>query len=243
MEAYIRRRVKANGDRSGVGNDGRAVKDQYFGDVNDFQKYSLLRSLERPGSLRVGVCWMLTAPDGRSDGGRIEYLGQPDRFRAHDPELFDWLRVAIAEDGDRRTARFELSSLLGDAVFQSRLLTDCREERETYFTECGALFRDCDLVYFDPDNGIERSTRPGQRGSAKYVYWSEIRAAFEAGASVVIYQHFPREDRRLFTARLAGELRRHTGAERVCTWPTRQVVFVGAFHARHVTFACTEQAS
>ena len=80
------------------------MKDQYFGDVNDFQKYALLRRIARPASLKLGVCWMLTESDGRSDGRHLDYLNHPARFRAHDPELFDWLRVAICHDHDRRTA-------------------------------------------------------------------------------------------------------------------------------------------
>jgi hypothetical protein len=39
------------------------LKDQYFGDVNDFQKYALLRRIARPASLKLGVCWMLTESD------------------------------------------------------------------------------------------------------------------------------------------------------------------------------------
>ena len=47
------------------------MKDQYFGDVNDFRKYGLLRLLTLQDGLRLGVCWMLTAPDGRPDGRRL----------------------------------------------------------------------------------------------------------------------------------------------------------------------------
>ena len=55
------------------------VKDQYFGDVNDFRKYGLLRVLAGSDRLRLGVCWMLTAPDGRTNGEFLAYLGQPKK--------------------------------------------------------------------------------------------------------------------------------------------------------------------
>lgn len=206
------------------------MKDQYFGDVNDFQKYALLRRIARPASLKLGVCWMLTESDGRSDGRHLDYLNHPARFRAHDPELFDWLRVAICHDHDRRTARIELSPLLGNAVFQSRLLKDSRAERDAYFAECRDLFGDRDLVFFDPDNGIERSVPAGRRGSSKYVYWNEIVATFESGASILFYQHFPREKRESFTTKLLDELRCRTESVHVCAWPTSHVVFLAAFH-------------
>ena len=37
------------------------MKDKYFGDVNDYKKYILLRLLSKNGKLKVMVCWMLTA--------------------------------------------------------------------------------------------------------------------------------------------------------------------------------------
>jgi hypothetical protein len=40
------------------------VKAQYFGDVNDYRKFSLLRPLAAAGRFRIGVCWMMTEPDG-----------------------------------------------------------------------------------------------------------------------------------------------------------------------------------
>ena len=68
------------------------MKDQYFGDVNDFRKYALLRSLVIPDGLRLGVCWMLTESDGKPDGNFLAYLFKPKTYRNIDPELFDWLK-------------------------------------------------------------------------------------------------------------------------------------------------------
>ena len=44
------------------------MKNQYVGDVNDYRKYGLIRALIGDQDIKVGVCWMLTAPDGRTDG-------------------------------------------------------------------------------------------------------------------------------------------------------------------------------
>jgi hypothetical protein len=65
------------------------LKDQYFGDVNDFRKYGLLRALGVSEDLRLGVCWMLTEGDNRTDGNVLGYLSKPREFRHRDPELFD----------------------------------------------------------------------------------------------------------------------------------------------------------
>ena len=42
------------------------MKEQYVGDVSDYRKYALLRALSQSGTIKVGVCWMLTLPDTRS---------------------------------------------------------------------------------------------------------------------------------------------------------------------------------
>ena len=44
------------------------MKVQYFGDVNDYRKYVLLRLLAKSGEFKIGVCWMLTPADDRTDG-------------------------------------------------------------------------------------------------------------------------------------------------------------------------------
>jgi hypothetical protein len=211
------------------------VKDQYFGDVNDFRKYGLLRVLAGAGGLRLGMCWMLTAPDGRTAGEFLAYLGQPKNYRHRDPALFDWLRQVVGEEKDRRTARIEASTILGSALFQSSLLTDPLPDREAYFAECAEKFAGCDLVFFDPDNGLEiKSTPRGHRDSCKFLCWQEVSSTFASGASVLIYQHFIREERAAFSARMAEELRRRLNPAAVVTFRTPHVLFLLAAHERHV---------
>jgi hypothetical protein len=43
------------------------MKNQYFGDINDYRKYGLLRAFAE-AHLSVGVCWLLTADDAGGDG-------------------------------------------------------------------------------------------------------------------------------------------------------------------------------
>ncbi|TGU88066.1 hypothetical protein EN794_049725 [Mesorhizobium sp. M00.F.Ca.ET.151.01.1.1] len=76
------------------------MKHQYVGDVSDYRKYALLRALSWGGANRIGVCWMLTPSDGRSDGGKLAYLQQSYRYRQFDPQLFDILAHA-ADEPDR----------------------------------------------------------------------------------------------------------------------------------------------
>ncbi len=86
------------------------MENQYFGDINDYRKYGLLRCFVGAG-FRLGVCWMLTEADGSADGGKIPYLKERERWRDHDPELFDFLGDCVPV-GRRCVAEIERSGLL-----------------------------------------------------------------------------------------------------------------------------------
>ena len=44
------------------------MKNQYFGDINDYRKYELLRILTNGGGIKTAVCWMLTREDESVNG-------------------------------------------------------------------------------------------------------------------------------------------------------------------------------
>lgn len=64
------------------------MKNQYFGDINDYRKYGLLRALRSEGDGSLLVAWMLTPEDGGRDEGLRSYLDDPDTWAKYDPELF-----------------------------------------------------------------------------------------------------------------------------------------------------------
>jgi len=210
------------------------MKDQYFGDVNDFRKYGLLLRLSGGGVLCTGVCWMLTPPDGRTDGSALGYLSQPGEFRHLAPNLFDMLHGAVLIDKDRRVARLEGASLLPNALFYSPYVPDDREGRIAYFRDAAVKLGPADWVFFDPDNGIEVPSKSvGRKGSSKFLYWHEVLATYQAGQSALIYQHFPRRDRGPYIEGLAQALRERTGARTVVSFRTSRVVFLLVSQDRH----------
>jgi len=177
------------------------VKDQYTGDVNDYLKYSLLRVLlaAHPGALHV--CWMLSAPDGRSDGRRLGYLDRQDGFAELDPEAFRAL-AEMVRGGRRSVAAVQEAGLLERASFHAALLTDDGDARRGYFANLWSVLGARDLVFFDPDNGLEvASVRFGKRNSCKYLYWEELDRALGGQRSVCVYQHFPRVKRSAYVQR------------------------------------------
>jgi hypothetical protein len=202
------------------------MKNQYFGDINDYRKYGLLRAL-CGDDLSLAVCWMLTAHAGGADGRRLEYLARPLLYRPLDPILFDFLRGAVICDGARDVNRIESSDLLGDAIFHRTMLTDDLGRREAFFAEALRLARGRPLIFFDPDNGLEVESVPaGRRDSCKYLYRADLAAAWEAGHSLVVYQHFPRVDRGRYLRELAAETTAALDARRLVAARTSHVAFL-----------------
>jgi len=216
------------------------MKDQYFGDVNDYRKYGLLRILSLAGRMRLGVCWMLTAPDSRSDGGKTGYLCHPERWRHFDPELFDFLHGAVingAHDVQRSVTILESAGLLGSSEFYRTTITDQSCQRQCYFEEMLCQFQQSDLVFFDPDNGMEvPSIVRGHRNSSKYLFWDELYAVFRRGHSVLVYQHFTRERRADYLNRLVAESYRHTSCAALFSFLTPHVAFILLSQARHAAY-------
>lgn len=202
------------------------MKNQYFGDVNDYCKYGLLRALTGRSRLSLAVCWTLTPDDGRTDGRFTEYLCQPDPWRASDPDLYDVLYDAVVVQGQRDVGAVARAGLLPGARLYDLLLPDDAAGRERYFCAFWKMAKGCDLVFFDPDNGMEvKSRRYGRRDSSKYLYWHELVRAYTSGHSVLVYQHFPRVQRNAFVARLAQEMGERTGARVVVSIRTSRVVY------------------
>lgn len=213
------------------------MKNQYFGDVNDYRKYGLLRLLSGSGQFRVGVCWMLTENDSRTDGKFISYLDMPQLWRQYDPSLFDLLHKCIILDQGRDVTLIESAQALPGAEFFSEVLIDQLSFRTEYFKRVREKFADCDLIFYDPDNGIERrSIAKGHRNSAKYVYWDEVVETFQAGHSVLVYQHFPREEHNTYVQRLVQEYQTRLNTSKVYWFRTPQVVYFLSVQERHAEF-------
>jgi hypothetical protein len=212
------------------------LKDQYFGDVNDYRKYGLLRALCAVTGLPVGICWLLTAPDGRSDGESRRYLEEPDRWRDYDPGLYDQLRGLLVPDTGRSVQHARAWGLIPGATYYEELLRDDVQSRRRYFEGAWSSLKACPVIFLDPDNGIEiASKRLGGKDSAKYVYWGEITRAYERGHSLVIYQHFIRESRDTYIARIAGQLAERLQAPLVDSFRTAHVVFFLVARQEHVS--------
>ncbi len=202
------------------------MKDRYFGDVHDYVKYALLRQLTAAERVPVTICWMLTDDDGGKDGRRTRYLHEPAKWRAAEPRVFDFLHGQVLEGNHRSVKTVERSDVLPHCRFYSRMLTDNPDQRQSYFDDFLEFARHSELVFFDPDNGVEvKSIKYGHASSAKYLYWQEIERTCRAGHSLMVYQHFPPQPRSPLVRRVARKLLRSSGAPVVYAIRTSTVAF------------------
>jgi hypothetical protein len=213
------------------------MKNQYFGDINDYVKYSILRAIQAESETRMLVCWMLTPNDQRGDGRLTSYLRDPARFRPIDPPLFDCLAGAV-EEGSRRVSVVEEADVLPRTTFYSSLLHDALLDREQFFGGLwSSLHDDHAVVFFDPDNGLAvNSVAKGARGSRRYLYWDEVRQTTARGHAVIIYRHFPRVPRDDFVRERLAQLAELTpGFSSFALYESRVAYLFGAL-PRHASW-------
>ncbi|HUT51081.1 MAG TPA: hypothetical protein VM325_17255 [Alphaproteobacteria bacterium] len=200
------------------------MQNRYTCDVGDFGKYGLLRRLCGSDGrfspiLSLCVLWYLVPDEGHNaDGKHVAYLGKPDEYQRCDPELFDRLHQLVSQ-GKRDVASIELSGLLGSARYHSEYLEytalgdrAARQERRSKWFGAALMAADgADLIFVDPDNGLEGESA-GTQGSSpkgsKFAMFDEVAALYESGASLVIYHHAGRNGTVAQQAsRLVGRLR------------------------------------
>jgi hypothetical protein len=178
------------------------MQNRYVGDVGDFAKYALLRRLAQE-RFSLGIVWYLFGDERHnSDGRHTSYLWKPE-FRSLDPQLHE--RLALIVNSGRRSVRriAETDILPPNTIFfdlpimpftQTRTDRAAREaHRAKWLSRALVVTVDCELVFFDPDNGIETRCVPRHVSKAgKYVFWDELKLFWNRGQSLVVYHHLNR---------------------------------------------------
>ena len=156
------------------------MRDRFVGDVGDFGKYGLLRAL-CGHDLRLGIVWYFVRDR------MIEYLNDPGRFEACDSELFEVLKRTV-EGCQRTITSIEASSLFPKgAVFFPEEVPQQLEKRAAWRQRAMGKAESCDVLFFDPDNGLKDGDPPKQGLSAKFAYSAELAQFAARGQSLVVY--------------------------------------------------------
>lgn len=165
------------------------MQDRYAGDIGDFGKLALLRMLA-PGRC-LGVCWCRTDGSGEAnnDGRHLAYLRRPERFRALDPEAFDALALLIDQVIQGRCGRTvsaleALGLLPPDSLFHGEICPRGLSDRRSWAAGMVAAMEGANLVFLDPDNGLETSSL-----SPKSTAVAELVALRQPGRAVLLYHY------------------------------------------------------
>ena len=176
------------------------MKNQYFGDVGDYGKYSLLREFALNG-ISIAVNWYLTEDvvlggSGFYDGKFIQYL-KDDRYRKCCPEVFDLLHSAVIDRRIRDIRFVENSDVIPNARYFNEVLPEIKrgpmEEhkrvRKEWHNRGLAFCEGADLVFLDPDNGLRECMTKRPKMDMKYVLDEEAVDYYHTGANLVYYCH------------------------------------------------------
>jgi hypothetical protein len=202
------------------------MKNQYFGDLKDYQKYGVLRILANAGKNKIVVCWMLTDNDRTGYGNSVEYLHFPERaLRDYDPTLFESLRRLLLLSEKERSVQM-VEGLIPGASFYSKKLTCDIRDRKHYFEEFLQQTENTHLVFLDPDIGMEVASIPRtKKRSPQHLYWDELSNIYFKGLSIILYQHYRRVNHESFIKEMALEMINKLGAQQVISFQTPEVVF------------------
>ncbi len=183
------------------------MQNRYAGDVGDFGKFALLRNVFVTDGNKIGVIWYKFPDESHnSDGLHVGYLENP-AYKACDEVLIK--KLAEVVDADRSVSKLESVRLLPEnTVYFSRELNFHlkhpgqtrharslrKNKRIGWIGDAAKAVSACNIVFLDPDNGLEIPSVPNQyqTKSGKYAYYSEVELLFRNKDACVIYHHLNR---------------------------------------------------
>jgi hypothetical protein len=184
------------------------LQDRYVGDIGDFGKYGLLRHIcagadgDRP--LNLAVNWYLVPNETKSNDGRhVDYLvpGSTQSVISHcDLALHEQLR-ALVESGRRSIQAVQEKGVFPSRTrfFSERLsFTGIQRanrpaHRQRWIQRAMEETSGADVVFLDPDNGLEVKTPPHSARGPKYVFLHDLPPYLDRGQSIIIYHHIARQ--------------------------------------------------
>ncbi len=173
------------------------MQNRYTGDIGDYGKLGLLRTLRSAGLL-VGVNWYLTPNEEHNDDGKHTQYLENGLYRDCDEKLWEQLKT-IVDSENRNVSSLEKANIL-DAAFYSEYLDftgKAKPERDsirnTWHQAALTELAGNDIVFVDPDNGLLVRSAEGSRRENKFIKPEELKDYYDQGASVIYYQHKARK--------------------------------------------------
>lgn len=104
----------------------------------------------------------------------------------------------FVENNNRNLHKVEISQILPentisyseDVPLSSSFYLDKEKDRVNWFKRSLVHLKKADIIYVDPDIGIQKNTvRKTMVEAVNYVFWDEIKEYYEEGHSVIVYNH------------------------------------------------------
>ena len=183
------------------------MQDRYAGDIGDYGKFGLLKTLEQQGLL-VGVNWYLTTPaliEQRHEDGRHRIK---EKYFSCDPELAAALYEISSREPGRSVEALERAGLLKNALFYNEPV-GIKEGRAHWHSDALEALRSADAVFLDPDNGLlVKSIGKNSKRAGKYIFDEELRDYLIRGQAVIFYQHRPRKRAPVYFGEMNGRIQK-----------------------------------
>lgn len=173
------------------------MQNEYVADIGDYGKFALLVEL-CADELRLLVIWYLTREEVKSSDGKFRGYLRDDEFRKAAPRIFDALKEISSSMNDRNVGAVEGKRVLptGTDFYKDELSYrnlspgERKRHRDEWFAAAVAKVKKADLIFLDPDNGLEVNSRgPYSKKGIKYATVEEVKALLAEKKSVVLYQH------------------------------------------------------
>jgi hypothetical protein len=202
------------------------MRDQYAGDISDFLKYALLRSLARD-DYKLGVAWYYNRDgDRRPDGRHTDYILE-DKWDALDKTLRREVKRFYFESNADPKYR-TVSNIERLEIWPRRTIfhgtqpgeSIPRFSRDRFQWSKGMVRKldGCQIIFSDPDNGAR------DRPTIRHATYNEIRILSRAGKPLVLIKFPAFVPYEIQLKAHSESLRDHAGASNSITLRTQTLV-------------------
>jgi hypothetical protein len=173
------------------------MRNDFVGDVGDFGKYALLNALAG-NDFTLLVNWYFNNQRGRA----FQYLRQEKKYSDCCPRLYSAMQE-IAKQVPSRLKEIESRRILpektiffADPLDGLGALQPQDQHRRKWHSQALEKAKKADIVFLDPDNGLESqgNARNSKRASKYYLAITEVRDYVVEDKSLILYHHFHRKE-------------------------------------------------
>jgi len=165
------------------------MQERYLGDVHDFYKFLFLKYLSKKLKKKIGLNWYLISPkllganeEKKKDGENRNYLKKKEICKLDNKISEEFIKIVDIKK--RNIADFTNRTHLKSHIkFYNKQITS---ERESWFQESVDFFKNNEIIFLDPDNGLLK--KENKRNSLKHLLIDEIDKYLSHGKIIIFTQ-------------------------------------------------------